>query len=194
MAHQIQVGQPTVPDLDGTLPEIEIGHRRATEVSHRQNLVQLAVAFPQHIRQQKALLGHAVEDLRQRHRADRRGESVTGEVAHQHEHVAGRVACGQQHVAVENRHRRYEVTDVVRTQAARMGDAVEDILRSFLFSQQARMVLADFIALGRNHRMHLPHAFQRDDLGAQNHLIVGLRQEVIATRDEATGQLVGLGQ
>ena len=188
------VRQTATPHFDGAFLKVEVDHRGAAEVADRQNLLQLAIALAQHVAEQEAFLRHAVEDLGQRHGADRRGEPVAGEVAEQHIHAAGGVARGQHHVAVEHRQRRYQVADVTRRQTAGVRDAVEDVFCGLLFAQQAVVVAGDLVALILHRRVQLTHAFERSDLRPQNHAVVGLRQEVVAARHEATRQLVRLGE
>ena len=50
-----------------------------------------------------ALGGHAIEGFRQRHGADRRWQSMAGEITEQNEHLACRRLRGQQQIAVEQR-------------------------------------------------------------------------------------------
>ena len=145
-------------------------------------------------REQKSFLRHAVEDLGERHRADRRGESVAREVAEQHVHAAGRVARREHDVAVEDRKRRNQMADVFRGQAARVRDAVEDVFGRLLFAQQARVVLRDLVALLLHRRVQLPHPFERRDFGAQDHAVVRLRQKVVAAGHQTPRQFVGFGQ
>ncbi len=193
-SRDVCVRQSAAPHFDGAFLKVEIDHGGAAEVTDRQNVFQLAVAFAQHVAQQKTLLRHAVEDLRQRHGTNRCREPVTREVPQQHVHAAGGVARGEYHVAVEHRQRRDQMADVARSEATRVRDAVEDVLCRLLFAQQAFVVPRDLVALLLHRHVQLPHAFERGDLRPQNHAVVRLRHEVVAAGQQTTRQLVRFGE
>jgi hypothetical protein len=121
-------------------------HRGEEDVG-RQDHAQLVVDGGEDVADREALVGHAVEDVGHRHGADCRAEPMAREVAQHHVQTARRLARGEQHVAVEDRHRRQQVLDLGRVEAAAVDDLGEHLLGDLVLLQQAALVTGELVAL-----------------------------------------------
>ncbi|MNF62660.1 hypothetical protein D3C84_443440 [compost metagenome] len=109
-------------------------------------------------------------------------------------HAAGRLVGGQQQVAVEQRIGRLQVADVRRAQATGVRHLVEHRLGHPLLGEQVLVVPGDQVALLQHGVLQPAQAVQSLDLGFQDHPVVGLGEEVIATRLQAAHQGLVLGE
>ena len=135
-----------------------------------------------------ALGGHAVEHLSHRQGADRCRQAVTGEIAEQHTHVAGRGKCRQHQVAIEQRVRRLQVANVGRRKASRVGHFVEYRLGHPLLVKQMMVMPCDLIALRQHGSLQPAQTVHGANLGSEDNRAVGLGHEIIAPRLKATHQ------
>ena len=75
-----------------------------------------------------------------------------------------------------------------------MRDLIEHRFGHALFVEQVIMVFGDQVALLQHRGLQTAQAIHRLDFGGKDHLVVGLRQKVVTTGLQTTGQRFAFGQ
>ena len=182
------IGDTAVPDRQLAMGGVQLKQDRGEKDVGRQDHPQLVVDGGEDIADREALVGHAVKDVRHRHRADRRTQPMTGEIAEEGVQAARRLARGEHHVTVEDRHWREHVLDLRRVEAAAVDDLSQHLLRHLVLLQQATLVPRQLVALLAHGDVQPSYPLEGVDLGLEDDPAVRLGQKVVATDGDATRQ------